>query len=212
MNAKLHEENEKFGNRTNAAGLATHLPKALTQLHKEGLCSSFLDYGTGKGALIRRLEDELTSKITVRGYDPAVEKYSSRPTEAFDILTCLDVLEHVEMNNIQEVLTEICVLTKYFCYLVIDLQPAVKTLEDGRNAHILLAPPDWWLSKISQLFPCTTCIPIMHRAGLPQKVVIAACHQAKYAPYMYQFLVTLKINKMELSGGILERVAIMKAQ
>ena len=56
------------------------------------------------------------------------------------------------MSSIDAVLADIKHLTNKFCYLVIDLQPAVKKLADGRNAHILLAPQDWWVMKLSQLF------------------------------------------------------------
>ena len=57
------------------------------------------------------------------------------------------------MQSIDAVL-DVANLTKNFCYLVIDLQPTVKTLPDGRNAHILLAPCDWWITRVSQIFPC----------------------------------------------------------
>ena len=75
-----------------------------------------------------------------------------KPDQPADILSCLDVLEHIELTSIDDVLQDINNLTRHFCYLVIDLQPAVKTLADGRNAHILLAPPDWWVSKIAAFY------------------------------------------------------------
>ena len=94
----------------------------------------------------------MDSSFLVHGYDPAVEEWSIQPNEIGYIVSCLDVLEHVEIQSIDAVLTNIKQLTRRFCYLVIDLQPAVKKLPDGRNAHILLAPPDWWSLKISQYF------------------------------------------------------------
>ena len=60
-------------------------------------------------------------------------------------------------------LKDIQSLTKLFCYVVIDLQPAVKRLSDGRNAHVLLAPPEWWASRFSQVFSHAT-FPIKHIA------------------------------------------------
>ena len=117
-----------------------------------GACNSVLDYGTGKGKLVERLKRELPDSIKIMGYDPAVEEWKEKPNEPVDILVSLDVLEHIEMESIDAVLKDIARLTKNFCYLVIDLQPAIKKLADGRNAHILLAPPEWWVTRVSQLF------------------------------------------------------------
>ena len=58
------------------------------------------------------------------------------------------------MSSIDAVLKDIHRLTKRFCYVVVDLQPAVKKLADGRNAHILLAPYEWWVARFAQLFKC----------------------------------------------------------
>lgn len=213
LNAALHQTDSKFGNRSDGAGLATKLPMALARMNELGICQSVLDYGTGKGALVERLTAELKPKIDVYGYDPAIPTYSEKPTSPVDIVVCLDVLEHIEMNSIDDVLREIKSLTKQFCYLAIDLQPAVKTLEDGRNAHILLAPADWWVSRISQLFPCISTFPVLHESGIPQKIVIAACHHPKTTPFMYGFLLKLGLSNFIMGGGILhKKMKYQKAQ
>ena len=206
LNSSLHQTDKNYGNRSDAAGMAKNLPIALKKMHENGACNSLLDYGTGKGKLIERLHEELPKAIKVKGYDPSIPKYAEKPIEPVDILTCLDVLEHIEMGSIDAVLKDIHSLTKGFCYLVIDLQPAVKKLADGRNAHILLAPPEWWIGRISQLFSCQASFPIMHAAGIPQKLVIAACHRPEMTSLMYMFLVKLKINSYHLNGGILHGV------
>lgn len=203
LNAALHTQNDAFGNRHDAAGLATHLPAALTRMHDLGICRSVLDYGTGKGKLVERLRRELPSSIAVQGYDPAVPAYANRPTEPVDILTCLDVLEHIEMASIDAVLREIHALTRNFCYLVIDLQPAVKKLADGRNAHILLAPPEWWTGRVAQLFPCVTSFPVYHEAGLAQKLVIGAAHKPDVLTLMYAFLIKLNLFSLRMQQGVL---------
>ena len=81
-------------------------------MNENGLCSAVLDYGTGKGLLVERLRRELPDSISVTGYDPAVEagRLSQGP---FDILTCLDVLEHVEIDSIDATLQEINSLKKF---------------------------------------------------------------------------------------------------
>ena len=203
LNAALHQSDNNFGNRGDGAGVATRLPGALSRMNDFGICSSVLDYGTGKGALVRRLREELPA-IKIDGYDPAMPEFSTKPIAPADIVLCLDVLEHIEMKSIDAVLRDIHDLTNQFCYLVIDLQPAVKKLADGRNAHILLAPAEWWVARVAQLFTCQTSFPIMHAAGEPQKIVIAACNDPKVLPLMYGFITKLKVFDFEMNGGILD--------
>ena len=212
LNAALHQQDGNFGNRADGAGLASHLPAALQRMHELGICSSVLDYGTGKGALVERLRAELPAAMAVQGYDPAMPAFAAKPSAPADILICLDVLEHIEMASIDAVLRDIHALTRQFCYLVIDLQPAVKTLADGRNAHILLAPPEWWVGRVAQLFPCQASFPVMHRAGVPQKLVIAAAHSPQVLPLLYGFLIKLKLFDFAMSGGVLEGMAKLQKQ
>ena len=212
LNAALHEADNKFGNRDDGAGLATNLHEALTRMNELGICRSVLDYGTGKGALVRKLRANMPKKVTVEGYDPAITEFSTKPTKPSDVLLCLDVLEHIEMKSIDAVLRDIHALTNQFCYLVIDLQPAVKKLADGRNAHILLAPPEWWIGRVAQLFDCQASFPVMHAAGEPQKLVIAACKNPRILPFMYGFITKLKLFDFKMNGGILDGMLKLQKQ
>ena len=119
LNRSLHESDPAFGNRDSAAGVASRLPLALLRMRKQCLLFS-LDYAQAKG-LVERLRRELPNTIEVTGYDPAVERWSLRPQIPHDIVTCLDVLEHIEIGTIDEVLKDIESLTKSFCYVVVDL-------------------------------------------------------------------------------------------
>ena len=64
--------------------------------------------------------------IQIEGYDPSVDEWSRIPNSPYDIVTCLDVLEHIELESINDVIDDIKRLTINFCYVVVDLQPAVK--------------------------------------------------------------------------------------
>lgn len=211
LNRALHEKNSNFGNRDDGAGFAgDKLTKALLRMKELGICNSFLDYGTGKGKLVQKLRSQISPSISINGYDPAVEEWENKPDEPVDIVSCLDVLEHIETTSIDDVLKDIHKLTRRFCYLVIDLQPAVKKLEDGRNAHILLAPTDWWVGKVAQHFACQASFPVFHDSGIPQKLVVAAAHNATDLPYMYGFLNKLKLFDMRMGGGSLGSVKMKK--
>ena len=205
LNKELHQVNPSFGNRNQASGMAAQLPLALHRMHELGLCSSVLDYGTGKGLLVERLRSELPEDMSVDGYDPAVEQWSTKPKSAYDILLCLDVLEHDEVNTINSVIAEIRSMTRHFCYIVIDLQPAVKKLSNGGNAHVLLAPVDWWVSRFSQTFACLTTFTLMHENGWQQKLVIAASHDPKCLTYVNNFLNKLNVYDLCFKGGITKK-------
>lgn len=204
MNRALHLADPAFGNRATGSGVAARLPHALKRMHEYGVCSSVLDYGTGKGLLVERLRETLPREILLDGYDPAVERWSDHPKQSYDIVTCLDVLEHVEIESIDAALKDIVSLTKGFCYVVVDLQPAVKRLSDGRNAHVLLAPPEWWVSRFSQLFACITSFPIKHVSGTSQKIVIVASQDVALSPYMYSFLNKINVYSMAMRAGSLK--------
>ena len=150
LNSELHSDSEEYGNRNNF--LSERLPTSISIIHKLFKCNSVLDYGCGKGMIVRSLENKLGNyKISVQGYDPCVKEYESSPRPA-DIVISTDVLEHIEPGKIIQVLDHIGNLTSMCCYLVIDLLPAVKNLPDGRNAHIMLETSGWWLDKLSKIF------------------------------------------------------------
>ena len=96
-------------------------------------------------------------------------------------------------------------LTNRFCYLVIDLQPAVKTMQDGRNAHILLAPSEWWIGRVAQLFPCINAFPSYHACGIPQKLIIAAAKENDNLSLMYSFIIKEDIFNQMMTGGVLHK-------
>ena len=206
LNADLHRRKKDFGNSVDGSGIARNLPLAIERIHELGICNSIIDYGAGKGALIGNLRSSIDKEIRLIGYDPAIKEYSTKPVNQADLTLCLDVLEHIEEEDIDHTLQSIRGLTKYICLLVIDLQQAVKTLADGRNAHVLIAPAEWWISKVSGLFPCLTCFPIMHKSGVAQKVVIMACTDSKYIPAMNLFLVKMKICNLVVNGGVLGEI------
>ena len=209
QNKELHQKDQNFGNRADAAGVATDLPKALDRLHELGLCNSILDFGTGKGLLVHRLRDELGSKVNCSGYDPSVDEWSSSPAKA-DVVTCLDVLEHIELSDINEFIANLHSLTNNILFACIDHQLAVKTLSDRRNAHILLAPPDWWISKFSSYFPCLTSFPLFHLSGHLQKTILCCCKDPSHLNAMNSFIAKLDILSLKMNGGTLGKYRLKK--
>lgn len=105
-------------------------------------CRSVLDYGCGAGSLCEQLR--LKSRFTtITEYDPAIPDKDTPPSPA-DLVVCTDVLEHIEEDKIDAVLSHLTSRARLVLFVVISLVETAKVLSDGRQAHILLRPPAWW--------------------------------------------------------------------
>lgn len=109
-------------------------------------CHSVLDYGCGKGGLKRALPG-----LDIREYDPAIPGKDKLPEPA-DLVLCSDVLEHVEPEFLESVLTHIRDLARRAVVLSPSVREASKSLPDGRNAHLIVQPPQWWRDRFVQYF------------------------------------------------------------
>lgn len=104
-----------------------------------------LDYGCGSQVnLAKHLK--VKAKLTYQAYDPGVPRFSKAPLPA-QMVACIDVLEHIEPDFLDSVLNDLHRLTQGVLFSTVDTAPAVKTLSDGRNAHLIQEPLSWWLPK-----------------------------------------------------------------
>ncbi len=139
LNEQLHEDNKKYG-------MSGHkYVKDVLRLAQQLRSQDILDYGCGKSTLAQNIP------FNIKQYDPAITKYKALPEPA-DLVVCTDVLEHIEPDLIDNVLSHIKSMTKKAAYLVANTNPAVKKLADGRNAHVLLRSPKWWCEKMFEYF------------------------------------------------------------
>ncbi len=150
LNAEMHEEQPEFG--TMASSLGLPIAKLC---HKHGF-RTVLDYGCGKGTLAPVLRHY---GFTVEEYDPGIPGKDGDPSPA-DLVVCVDVMEHVEMDCVDDVIKHIAGLSKRLAYFMIDNGPAQKTLPDGRNAHITIQGRKWWKQKLSQYFKLSICVKV----------------------------------------------------
>ena len=198
---ELHESSSDYGaskeyfNPYSMKALLT-IDYAIARAQKIESIESFLDHGTGQGGLIEFIKSSTEAKVLAQGYDPCVEKYSEKPNRSFDIVTSIDVLEHIDRSSINELLSDIKSLTRKFFFFCIDLYPASKRLLDGRNAHILLAPPDWWAQQIKFHFPIMNCIEVgITEDGNPHPMHLFGCatNSMTHFDSMNEFLKGVKI-------------------
>ena len=120
---------------------------AVADLVKQFSASSVLDYGAGEGNLAVALRQLLPSSVRIAEYDPGVLRIEARPSFA-DLVTCTDVLEHVEPEKLDAVLAHIKMLARKAVFAVIATRPSNKTLSDGRNAHLILEQDAWWVDRL----------------------------------------------------------------
>ena len=119
----------------------------VSALVEEIQAKTLLDYGCGS---MRNLAKVLDCDVLYQGYDPAVPAFSAK--EPADLVACIDVLEHIEPELLGNVLQDLRSLTKRCGFFTVHTGPAVKVLSDGRNAHLIQQPPEWWFPRLSELF------------------------------------------------------------
>ena len=108
-----------------------------------------LDYGAGKGRLAQSIKP--SRKLLIELYDPARPEWADTPNPR-QFVTCIDVLEHIEPELLDNVLDDLKRVTKEYGFFTIHTGPAVKTLLDGRNAHLIQEDFRWWLPKLWSRF------------------------------------------------------------
>lgn len=145
-NHRQHTETQGYGERG-----YKHLDDVLHVLRRNQ-CTSALDYGCGKGSLSKHARR--VCEVPIANYDPAVPEFAAEPVSA-DLIICTDVLEHVEPLSLNDVLQHMHSLCDKAFYFQIACRPAKRTLSDGRNAHLLVQPPYFWLDTLRRFFDIT---------------------------------------------------------
>lgn len=134
---KLHE-NPDYG------VASTHFAPVISKVCEQYEVKELLDYGCGKARLMKSLTVKHPMQIQL--YDPAIPEWSDIP-EPSEMVACVDVLEHIEPSKLNHVLEDLQRVTTRIGFFSVSTVPAVKTLPDGRNAHLIIEDSNWWLPK-----------------------------------------------------------------
>ena len=110
---------------------------------------SIIDYGCGKGDLMFNIREKYP-KIEVFGFDPGNPDFAILPTKQYQMIITSDVMEHIEPRFLNNVLEHINSLFTDIGYFYIATSPSKKDLSNGRNAHLIVAGPDYWREKIEK--------------------------------------------------------------
>ena len=138
LNLELHQRNPHYG--VSGQKWAEQISEICSAIGAK----TILDYGCGKQTLGMAL-----SHLLIVGYDPAIPGLDA-PPEPADLTVCTDVLEHIEPDCLDAVLDDLERLALKGVFLTVATRPAKKFLADGRNAHLIQQPAEWWLPKIMQ--------------------------------------------------------------
>jgi hypothetical protein len=90
---------------------------------------SLLDYGCGKGTFLREMGQSGRFRF-VRGYDPAVTAFKPRPSQTYDLVVCLDVLDQAEDEFVERIIEDV---TQFAARLALF---DVITVQTPRLAHL----------------------------------------------------------------------------
>ena len=132
-------------------GIASiHFAEEVDALIGHMAAQTITDYGAGKKNLKKALDSRGVNGYVYQAFDPVFPEYGDA-LEA-DLVCCIDVLEHVEPHLLGNVLADLRRVTKNIGFFTVHTGPAVKTLSDGRNAHLIQQSATWWLTKLSDHF------------------------------------------------------------
>jgi hypothetical protein len=128
-----------------------HWAPTVADLARQIKPKRILDYGAGKGRLGIELKKLLQIPFDLVQYDPSVPEFAASPAPC-DLVACIDVLEHIEPDCLDAVLDDLKRVTARVGIYTIATGPAMKTLPDGRNAHLIQQGPAWWVPKLFARF------------------------------------------------------------
>jgi SAM-dependent methyltransferase len=142
QNIAFHAQSLAFG------GKAQKRMKNVLPLVERFQPGTILDYGCGKGGLVRALQEK---GLSVQGYDPCVSEFDIPPSPA-DLVVCYEGPEHFEEEFIDDTFAYISSLTKHVAWIAMAMRESAEILPDGTNAHVTVKYSQWWLDRMTPHF------------------------------------------------------------
>lgn len=142
------------------------------EIDKRG-SATILDFGSGsavhwhKDCQIPGLKHKTTATkffgSRLRGfyrYDPAHPEYCKKPSGKFDIVMCTEVLEHVPLEELPALLTEIASYLEEDGCAVFSIPKGLSNnaFPDGNNLHVTLMSTKEWNKLIEQYIETFTLV------------------------------------------------------
>ena len=139
-----HNKNKGWGH-----GASNDKFKKFKNFLEEQECKTIIDYGSGKSNLKGFVEKNYDYEVTE--YDIGIVGIDILKSKA-DFIVCVDVLEHIELTYLDNVLRHIHDHATKGVFFSICLVSSHNFFEDGTNLHKIIKDKDWWYSKVLQYF------------------------------------------------------------
>lgn len=110
-----------------------------------------LDYGAGKGKFKQTMAEQMPTAV-VYEYEPGVPAKAQLPKVDIDFVLCTDVIEHIEPEYLDVTLERLAQLSRRYCFMAIACNLSGSTLPDGRNTHLIVQQPEWWIERLAVPF------------------------------------------------------------
>ena len=131
----------------------------VAEVVKERKPKSILDYGCGRSDLAAHFWRDGERRIA--RYDPAIGKYKVLPEGQFDLVFACDLMEHVPMAFVDQILAEIRSKGPTALFAISTILARAK-LPDGRNAHVTILSKGEWTRWVASVFGPVKALPAKH--------------------------------------------------
>jgi len=150
ISPEYREQQKKLHENPNYGVASIQFAQIVIEIAQQTGLKSISDYGAGKCNLQKKMHELGKTDFQYFPYDPSFPEYGK--AVAADLVCCIDVLEHVEPEYVEAVLQDLATITTNMGFFTIHTGPAIKSLSDGRNAHLIQELSSWWLPKLCQYF------------------------------------------------------------
>ena len=151
---KLHKDPTIFPGRS-----MTKYAHYVRSIIRDNKCKTLLDYGCGKGNLYKdehnKLGKPLHKFLKIKDYtlyDPGLEEFSKLPIDTYDMVICVDVMEHLPTQDLEWIIDRIMSFGNKAIFLNIACYEALKKFPNGKNVHITVHEPEWWVALINKIW------------------------------------------------------------
>ena len=124
---------------------------------------TILDFGCGLSNVAEQVGEVLG--LAAYKYDPAISSLSVLPVKNTDIVINTDVLEHLDIDEIEDMLSDIREISPTAIFHIAT-NKASAHLPNGENAHATVMSVEEWRGKLSEHFERVFVLPAKKSRGL----------------------------------------------
>jgi hypothetical protein len=141
---ETHKKRKGWGH-----GASIRKLKYFKEFLEKNECKTIIDYGCGCSDFKGFIEKDYDYEVTE--YDIGIKEKDKLNIKA-DFTVCVDVLEHIELEYLNNVLEHIKNHTLKGVFFSICKVPSHGSFSDGTNLHRIIKNEDWWYLRTLEYF------------------------------------------------------------